>query len=166
MRAATGRVSDPAPTLVDVSRPSLPAAVSLVTLGVADVAESTRFYGDLGFELSPASVAGEVSFFRTAGGLLGLFGAEDLRRDAMLAGTPAPAGAFRGVSLAVNVGSAEAVDAGLERAAAAGARIVKAARATEWGGYHGYFADPDGHLWEVAHNPGWPIGADGRPQLP
>jgi uncharacterized protein len=144
---------------------SVPAVVSLVTLGVRDVAGATAFYQALGFELSSASVAGEVSFFRTAGGLLGLYGAEDLRRDAM-AGPAGPDGAFRGSALAVNVSSAGQVDAALAAAAEAGARIAKPAQATEWGGYHGYFADPDGHLWEVAHNPFWPIGDDGRPVLP
>jgi predicted lactoylglutathione lyase len=144
---------------------TVPAVVSLVTLGVTDVASSTRFYRALGFELSPASVEGEVSFFRTAGGLLGLYGADDLWHDA-LAPSPPVAGAFRGVTLAVNVGSTDAVDTGLAAAEAAGARITKPAQSTEWGGYHGYFADLDGHLWEIAHNPFWPIGEDGRPQLP
>ncbi|HEV7203666.1 MAG TPA: VOC family protein [Jatrophihabitans sp.] len=143
---------------------TIPAAISLVTLGVADVAAATAFYQSLGFELSTNSVEGEVSFFKTAGGLLGLYGAEDLRVDAN-AETSVPAGAFRGVTLAVNVASDDVVDASLQVAAAAGAAIVKPAQATEWGGYHGYFADPDGHLWEVAHNPFWPIGPDGRPQL-
>ncbi|HEX3337358.1 MAG TPA: VOC family protein [Jatrophihabitans sp.] len=144
---------------------SVPAVISLVTLGVHDVAASTRFYRDLGFELSCASVEGEVSFFRTAGGLLGLYGAQDLRRDALAESSPEP-GAFRGVTLAVNVASNDAVDGALDTAGTAGARIVKPAQATEWGGYHGYFADPDGHLWEVAHNPFWPLGPDGTPTLP
>jgi catechol 2,3-dioxygenase-like lactoylglutathione lyase family enzyme len=148
-----------------MSLPSVPAVISLVTLGVRDVAASTRFYQDLGFELSSSSVPGEVSFFRTAGGLLGLYGADDLRRDA-LAETAVEPGAFRGVTLAVNVASAGEVDSSLATAERSGARIAKAAQATEWGGYHGYFADADGHLWEIAHNPFWPIGADGRPQLP
>ncbi|MBE7186745.1 VOC family protein [Jatrophihabitans endophyticus] len=143
----------------------VPPVVSLVTLGVTDVAASTRFYEQLGFERSSASVDGEVSFFRTAGGLLGLYGADDLRHDANADGA-LPAGAFRGVSLAVNVDSRDAVDAALAAAGDAGARITKSAQATEWGGYHGYFADPDEHLWEIAHNPFWPLGADGRPQLP
>jgi predicted lactoylglutathione lyase len=144
---------------------SIPAVVSLVTLGVQDVAAATRFYEALGFERSSASVEGEVSFFRTAGALLGLYGAENLRRDAR-AGNPMAPGAFRGVTLAINVASRDEVDAGLATAAAAGAVQAKAAQETEWGGYHGYFADPDGHLWEIAHNPFWPLGADGRPQLP
>jgi catechol 2,3-dioxygenase-like lactoylglutathione lyase family enzyme len=144
---------------------SVPAVISLVTLGVRDVAASTRFYRDLGFELSSASVEGEVSFFRTAGGLLALWGADDLRRDAAAETTPEP-GAFRGFSLAINVESAAAVDSALAHAVAAGAQIARPAEATEWGGYNGYFADPDGHLWEVAHNPFWPIGPNGVPQLP
>jgi catechol 2,3-dioxygenase-like lactoylglutathione lyase family enzyme len=143
----------------------VPAVVSLITLGVRDVAASTRFYRSLGFQLSPASVEGEVSFFRTAGALLGLYGADDLRRDAMVDLAAAP-GAFRGVTLAVNVGSPDEVDTSLAVAESAGAAITKPAQATDWGGYHGYFADPDGHLWEIAHNPFWPLGADGLPQLP
>jgi predicted lactoylglutathione lyase len=145
---------------------SVPAILSLVTLGVTDVAASTRFYRDLGFELSSASVEDEVSFFRTAGGLLGLYGAEALRADALTTGEIPSTTDFRGVSLAVNVASNDVVDSSLATAQAAGARIVKPAQATEWGGYHGYFADPDGHLWEVAHNPFWPLGPDGVPTLP
>jgi len=144
---------------------TVPAVLSLVTLGVRDVAASTRFYEALGFERSSASVEGEVSFFRTAGGLLGLYGADDLRRDAV-AGPAAAAGDFRGVTLAINVGSRAVVDDALAQAEAAGAHVTKPAQETEWGGYHGYFADPDGHAWEVAHNPFWPLRADGTPQLP
>lgn len=142
---------------------SLPSTISLVTLGVRDVPVATRFYVDLGFPLSSASVPGEVSFFRTAGGILAVWGLDDLRRDAGAEGAP---DGFRGVALAVNVASPEAVDAGLAAAERAGGRIARAAAATEWGGYQGYFADPDGHLWEVAHNPFWPLDADGLPQLP
>ncbi|MEP7177861.1 MAG: VOC family protein [Pseudonocardiales bacterium] len=143
---------------------SVPAAISLVTLGVRDVAASTRFYEALGFPLSPGSVDGEVSFFRTAGALLGLFGRDDLATDAQTVAGDAEG--FRGVSVSINVGSPQAVDTALNAAAAAGARIPKPGRSTEWGGYSGYFADPDGHLWEVAHNPFWPLGPDGLPQLP
>jgi hypothetical protein len=149
-----------------VSVPGMPVtpAISLVTLGVRDVAASTRFYQALGFPLSSASVPGEVSFFRTAGGLLGLYGADDLADDARL---PRAAGnAFRGVSLAVNVASREDVDAAITAAEAAGAGIVKPAQPTEWGGYHAYFADPDGHAWEIAHNPFWPLDDRGLPVLP
>jgi hypothetical protein len=144
---------------------SVPAVLSLVTLGVRDVVASTAFYRALGFELSTSSVPGVVSFFRTSGGLLGLFGADDLRQDAQ-AETAAEPGVFRGVTLAINVDSAGAVDSALTSAEQAGARIAKPAQATDWGGYHGYFADADGHLWEVAHNPGWPLDDNGLPVLP
>jgi catechol 2,3-dioxygenase-like lactoylglutathione lyase family enzyme len=143
---------------------SVPAVVSLVTLGVRDLPASTAFYRQLGFPLSSASVEGEVSFFRTAGGLLGLYGLEALAADGQVT-APAAAG-FRGSSLAVNVGSREAVDAAAAVAERAGARITKSPQATEWGGYHCYFTDPDDHLWEVAHNPFWPLRADGTPELP
>jgi predicted lactoylglutathione lyase len=133
-------------------------------LGVRDVARSTEFYRALGWSLSSASVEGEVSFFNTEGGILALWGHIALAADAGVIAEPAPA--YRGVAFAVNVSSPAAVDELLGRAAAAGARITRAAEKTDWGGYNGYFADPDGHLWEVAHNPDWPIGPDGRPQLP
>jgi len=142
---------------------SVPPAISLVTLGVADVPVSTAFYQRLGFPLSSASVPGEVSFFRTAGGLLGIYGANALAADACL--PPASPG-FSGVSLAINVASEEAVDAAMKMASESGAAIIKPAQATEWGGYHGYFTDPDGHAWEVAHNPGWPLNDAGLPELP
>jgi len=149
-----------------VTVPGMPVtpAISLVTLGVRDVAAATRFYQALGFPLSSASVPGVVSFFRTAGGLLGLYGADDLADDAQLPRTGDAA--FRGVTLAVNLGSREQVDAAIAAAEAAGARVIKAAQATEWGGYHAYFADPDGHAWELAHNPFWPLDERGLPVLP
>ncbi len=142
---------------------TVPAVISLVTLGVRDVAASTRFYQALGYELSPGSVQGQVSFFRTSGARLGLFGQDALAADAQ---AEARADGFRGVSVSINVESAGAVDAALSAALAAGATIAKPAHTAEWGGYSGYFADPDGHLWEVAHNPFWPLGPDGLPQLP
>jgi uncharacterized protein len=143
---------------------AVPARVSLITLGVADVARSTAFYQALGWEASPASVPGEVTFFRTAGAILAIWGAGELAADALAPDAPGPG--FRGVSQAVNVGSEAEVDAAFATAAAAGAVIVKAPVRTDWGGYSGYFADPDGHVWEVAHNPGWPLGPDQLPQLP
>ncbi len=137
--------------------------LSLITLGVDDVAASTAFYQRLGFEMSSASVAGEVSFFKTAGGLLGLYGRAALAADSL--SDPAGDG-FRAVTLAVNVESRDEVDDAMASAVDAGATLRKPAQATEWGGYHGYFTDPDGHLWEIAHNPFWPFGPDGRPVLP
>lgn len=144
---------------------SVPPVISLVTLGVRDVVASTRFYEQLGFPLSSASVEGDVSFFHTAGGLLAVWGDEDLQHDAG-AGELVQPGTFRGVALAINVGSEQAVDAALAAAEKAGARIVKPAQRTEWGGYQGYFTDPDEHHWEVAYNPGWPLEPSGLPKLP
>lgn len=144
---------------------TVPAVISLVTLGVQDVRAATRFYEALGFQRSPSSVGGEVSFFRSAGALLAVWGADELRSDARAAQAAEPT-SFRGVALAINVGSEQAVDDALTVAERAGARIAKPAAATDWGGYQGYFVDPDGHYWEVAHNPFWPLGPDGLPQLP
>lgn len=143
---------------------ALPARLSLVTLGVADVSRSTEFYSALGWPLSEASVPGDVSFFKTAGGLLAIWGQEALAADAGVAA--APAFGRRGVALAINLESREEVDAGLRAAEAAGGVIAVPGRATDWGGYNGYFSDPDGYLWEVAHNPFWPVGPDQRPILP
>jgi uncharacterized glyoxalase superfamily protein PhnB len=143
---------------------TVPARISLVTLGVSDVARSTAFYERLGWARSSASVPGEVSFFKTAGGRLALFGLTDLASDANQHDVVATG--FRGVSVAINCASREEVDEAFGAASAAGASIIKPAEATEWGGYSGYFADPDGHAWEVAHNPGWPLDDDGLPTLP
>jgi hypothetical protein len=143
---------------------AVPARVSLITLGANDVAASTRFYQALGWPLSSASVPGEVSFFRTAGGLLAIWGIEALADDAAV---DADSGRVHSSSsLAINLESREEVDAALAIAVAAGAHIAREAKATDWGGYNGYFTDPDGHLWEVAYNPFWPIGSDARPTLP
>ena len=142
------------------------ARLSLVTLGVRDVARSTDFYKALGFPVSDASVPGEVTFFKTDGGILAVWGFKDLADDAGLAVQPGGDAGYRGSALAMNLDSPADVDALLGAAVAAGAHLTKPAMATFYGGYAGYFADPDGHLWEVAHNPHWPIGEDGRPTLP
>jgi uncharacterized protein len=144
---------------------SIPARVSLATLGVRDVAASTAFYSALGWPLSPASVEGEVSFFNTDGGLLGLFGRDALAEDANSDEDDDIHG-FRGVTLAINLESEALVDEAFDQVRVAGGRVLKEPIKVFWGGYSGYFADPDGHVWEVAHNPGWPMGNDGRPQLP
>jgi uncharacterized protein len=142
-----------------------PARISLVTLAVADVTASTAFYEALGWPLSPASVPGDVSFFKTAGAILAIWGVDELRADAGLPATSDPP-AFRGVALAINCVSEDEVDEAMAAAETAGGRVIKPPRATEWGGYTGYFTDPDGHAFEVAYNPGWPLGADERPGLP
>ncbi|RTL71936.1 MAG: VOC family protein [Hyphomicrobiales bacterium] len=137
--------------------------LSLVTLGVANVARSRAFYERLGFVASPASNA-DVTFFSAGGVVLSLFGREALAADAGVENTtPAP---FSGITLAHNVASEPEVDAALAAAAAAGGRIVKPAQRAFWGGWTGYFADPDGHLWEVAHNPHFPLDASGAVVLP
>jgi uncharacterized protein len=143
---------------------AVPPRVSLVTLGVANVAASTRFYEALGWPLSSASVPGEVSFFQTDGGLLALYDVTALAADA---GADAEeATGFRGASLAINLESPTEVDAAVEDMRAAGGRVVQQPQATDWGGYTSLVADLDGHLWEPAYNPGWPLGPDNRPQLP
>lgn len=143
---------------------SIAPRVSLTTLGVRDLARSTAFYQALGWPLSPSSVAGEVSFFATQGAILALWGHASLAADAGLAPEPPPA--YRGAALAVNLESRDEVDRAFETVREAGGTIVKPPHATDWGGYSGYVADPDGHLWEIAHNPHWPLGPDGRPALP
>ena len=138
---------------------SVPARLSIVTLGVDDVARSRAFYEALGWEVAGA-VGEEICWFRTSDSYVGLFGREDLATDAGLRSEPTAE--FGGITLAINVESDAAVDAAFEAAQAAGARILKPAERTDWGGYSGYFADPDGHPWEIAYNPTFPIDQDGR----
>ncbi|HUG42859.1 MAG TPA: VOC family protein [Acidobacteriota bacterium] len=127
--------------------------VSIVTLGVEDVAKSKGFYERLGFEASPARDEAVV-FFRTAGTVIALYSRASLAEDAGVDGAGA---GFRGIALAYNVRNKEEVAALLTEAEAAGGRIVKSAQDAFWGGRSGYFADPDGHLWEVARNPHFPL---------
>ena len=136
--------------------------LSLVTLGVADVARARRFYEAMGFVASGASTD-DVTFFSAGGAVLALWGRKALAEDAAV---PDSAPGFSGVALAHNVASEGEVQAVLTEAVAAGGRIVKPAQRAFWGGLTGYFADPDGHLWEVAHNPGFALDAEGRIQLP
>lgn len=139
--------------------------LSLVTLGVADLARSRRFYEEgLGWRASRASTE-EVTFFQLGGIALALWGREALAEDARLSGSD-PGGGFGGVALAHNVRTRDEVDAVLARAHAAGGHILRPAEETSWGGYTGYFADPDGHLWEVAWNPHFTLRGDGSLQLP
>jgi catechol 2,3-dioxygenase-like lactoylglutathione lyase family enzyme len=138
------------------------ARISLITLGVADLARSLRFYRDgLGWPLSSAS--GDAAFFRTGGVVLALYPRVALAADAHL--SPDGSG-FGGIALAHNVAAREQVDVILAEAVAAGATLLKPAHEAEWGGYSGYFADPDGYPWEVAWNPYFPLAADGTIQLP
>ena len=144
---------------------SVPPRISLVTLGVADVPAATAFYQALGWDLSSSSVPGDVSFFRLGGAALAVWGRDDLTAD-VGSGTGEEAPPFREVTLAINVADESEVDDALASAAAAGGTIVVPGHRADWGGYTGYFSDPDGHVWEVAHNPYWPLGDDGLPRLP
>lgn len=135
--------------------------LTLVTLGVADLARSLRFYEGLGWRRGNDHA--EVVFFQVGGVVLGLFSREALAADARL--PSAGGGGFGGMALAYNTRSRAEVDAVLAEAEAVGARILKPAEDAFWGGYSGYFADPDGHLWEVAWNPHWTILADGSVKL-
>ncbi|HKZ95923.1 MAG TPA: VOC family protein [Hyphomicrobiaceae bacterium] len=136
--------------------------LSLVTLGVADVGRARRFYEALGFKASAASQE-SVAFFDAGGVVLGLYGRGALAEDAHVSDSEP---AFSGVALAHNARSEEEVDRVLAEAVAAGARLAKKGQKAFWGGYSGYFADPDGHLWEVAYNPHFPLDASGRIRLP
>ena len=123
--------------------------ISIITLGVADLAASVRFYRD-GLGLPMREGGDEIAFFETKGTWLALFPREALAADATV---PADGAGFRGFTLAHNVRSREEVDGVLREAEAAGASVIKPAQDTDWGGYSGYFSDPDGYLWEVAWNP-------------
>lgn len=136
--------------------------VSLVTLGVADIAAARAFYERLGWTASNASTD-DVVFFQAGPMVVGLYPFDKLAGDA--SAEPAGSGSAA-VTLALNTASPEAVDTVLAQAEAAGATIAKPARKVFWGGYSGYFRDPDGHYWEVAHNPFWPLGSDGAIRLP
>jgi len=125
------------------------STVSIVTLGVADLARSRAFYEALGMTAGPGS-GDQIVFIQLAGLVLALYPRDLLAEDALVA---SDGQGFDGITLARNYPSEAAVDAAMARAIAAGARQTKAPQKVFWGGYSGYFADPDGHLWELAHNP-------------
>lgn len=135
-----------------------PQRVSLITLGVADLDRARRFYAELGWEEVPCE-AEEVAFYRMDGWALALFGREALAEDQ---GRPGAALGTGAVTLAQNFVDAAAVDLAFDRALAAGATALKRPEKVFWGGYSGYYADPDGHVWEVAWNPFWPLDENGR----
>ena len=139
------------------------AVLSIVTLGVDDLASSSAFYEALGLERCTSSDE-EIVWFRTPHSYIGLFGRDALAEDAAI--EPGGRTAFGGVTCAINVSSEHEVDEWYDRALAAGAGVLKRPAKTFWGGYSGYFADPDEHPWEIAHNPSWTIGDDGRLVIP
>lgn len=139
------------------------AHVSLVTLGVADVARAAKFYERLGFRRKMKNTDG-VAFFEAGPVVLSLYGGDALASDAGI--DAAQAAGFRATSLAWNCPDEKTVDAVLALAVTSGGKILKDGHGIFWGGYVGFFADPDGHLWEVAHNPQFPLTPDGRLTLP
>lgn len=143
---------------------TVPERINLVTLGVADVERAADFYEALGWKRSPASVAGEVAFFATGGSAMALYGYEALARDSGI--DPAGPDAYRGFSCSINVSSDDAVDSLIAAAEKAGANVTSAGHRAPWGGYIGYFTDPDGNLWEAAHNPGFVLDDNGLITLP
>jgi hypothetical protein len=133
--------------------------VSLITLGVADLARAVGFYERLGWRRGNTEEG--VAFFQIPGGVFALWSRTALAEEAGVT----DGGGFGGIALAFNTRSKAEVDAVLAEAEAAGATILKPATETVWGGYSGYFADLDGHPWEVAHNPGWRIAENGAVSL-
>jgi catechol 2,3-dioxygenase-like lactoylglutathione lyase family enzyme len=133
--------------------------ISLITLGVRDAARARAFYEKLGW--TGESPDGEVVFLQAGGMVLGLWDRAKLAEDSGVT----DGGGWGGVTPAQNVRSPEEVDAVLAEAAAAGATIARPGTATEWGGYSGVFIDPEGHPWEVAHNPYWNLHPDGTVTL-
>ena len=130
--------------------------VSLITLGVADLKRAQTFYEGLGWS-APADENDDVVFFPAGGMVVALWDRAKLAADS----TVTDGGGWGGVTLAYNVRSPEEVDVVIEEARAAGARIGREPGETFWGGYSGVFVDPDGHPWEVAHNPSWTVNDDG-----
>jgi uncharacterized protein len=141
------------------------ARFTVVTLGVGDVGRSAGFYDALGFTRKFKATGDEVAFFDTGGSVLALYPWDKLALDAALPEQPRPS-AFRGSTLAWNCRSEQEVDATLAFAVVHGATLLKAAHHTDYGGYSGYFADPDGHPWEVVVAPGIEVGDDRRVHLP
>ena len=137
--------------------------VSLITLGVGDVSRARTFYEALGWHVDGGvdDETDHVVFFQAGGFIVALWGRAALAQDS---GVEDPGG-WGGVTFAHNVRSPAEVDAVLAEAAEAGATIARSGAGTFWGGYSGVFIDPDGHPWEVAHNPGWTVHEDGRTTL-
>ncbi len=139
-----------------------PQRVTLITLGVDDLERSKAFYAKLGWEPHPSSQE-SVVFYQIHGAVFGFFGREALAEDQGRPGATLGTGA---VTLAQNFPSEAEVDAAYKAAIDAGATALKAPEKVFWGGYSGYWADPDGHVWEVAMNPFWPLAEDGSLTLP
>ena len=134
-----------------------PQRITLITLGVADLARARTFYEALGWSAAEATEG--VVFFDLGGQKLGLFGRDALASDQ---GRPGAALGTGAITLAQNFATPADVDTAFAQALKAGATALKSPESVFWGGYSGYYADPDGHVWELAHNPFWPLDAKGR----
>ncbi len=137
--------------------------VTLITLGVADLARAREFYAALGWREASGQGNEQVAFHQMHGAVLALFGRDDLAADQGRPGAELGTGAM---TLAQNFATEAEVDAAYDAALAAGATGLKRPEKVFWGGYSGYWADPDGHVWEVAMNPFWPLAEDGSLTLP
>ena len=135
--------------------------LSLITLGVSDLARAKAFYEGLGWH-TDADPSADVAFFQAGGMVVALWARDQLAHDSAVSDP----GGWGGVTLAYNTRSPEEVDGVIEEARAAGGTIGREPGETFWGGYSGVFIDPDGHPWEVAHNPRWTIADDGSVTLP
>jgi len=144
--------------------PALVPRLTVITLGVNDMRTSIAFYERLGFVRKCRAIGEAVAFFDTGGPVLGLFPWDQLAEEAGVREKPRPQ-AFRGMTLAWNCRSSEEVDAVLQFALSKGASLLRLADATDYGGYSGYFADPDGHAWEVVVAPNIDVGDDRRVHL-
>ena len=144
--------------------PKLMPRLTVITLGVSDIRGSIAFYDALGFSRRLKATGEAVAFYDTGGPVLALYPWDLLAADAKLPDDPRPS-AFRGITLAWNCRTREEVDAVLAFALGKGAKLLKAAHETDYGGYSGYFADPDGHPWEVVVAPGIEVGDDRRVHL-
>ncbi|HET7888194.1 MAG TPA: VOC family protein [Bradyrhizobium sp.] len=147
-----------------MSKPPIPR-LTVITLGVADMRRSIAFYEALGFARKMCATGEAVAFFDTGATVIGLFPWDELAHDATLPAEPRP-GAFRGMTLAWNCRSAEEVDQVIAFAVSKGARCLKSANVTDYGGYSGYFTDPDGHPWEAVVAPHIDVGDDRHVHLP
>ncbi len=151
-----------AQTGIRSGRSAMEQRLSIITLGVKDLERSREFYERLGWRRSMEKAEGIV-FFQAGGIAVALYPRQELAKDANIADDGE---GFSGTTLAYNARNRQEVDSVLTEAKAAGARILKPAQEAFWGGYSGYFSDPDGFLWEVAWNPGFEIGADGSIHIP
>ena len=139
-----------------------PQRVTLITLGVADLERSKAFYGALGWQVT-REMLGEVVFYQINGMAFGFYALTSLAREQKRPVSQLGTGA---ATLAQNMETEAEVDAAYARAIAAGATPLSPPEKMHWGGYSSYYADPDGHVWEIAHNPFWPLNADGSLTLP